>query len=32
MDTFDALGANYDNPLNIKELNDIAKNIGLIKF
>ena len=32
MDTFDALGAKYDTPLNIKELNDIAKNLGLINF
>ena len=32
MDTFDALGAKYDFPLNIQELNDIAKNIGFINF
>ena len=32
MDTFDALGANYDTPLKIKELNDIAINIGLTNF
>ena len=32
MDTFDALGAKYDFPLNIQELNEIAKKIGLINF
>ena len=32
MDTFDALGAKYDFPLNIKELNYIAKKVGLINF
>ena len=32
MDTFDALGAKYDFPLSKKEMNDIAKNIGLINF
>ena len=31
MDTFDALGAKYDFPLNIQELDDIAKNIGFVK-
>lgn len=32
MDTFDALGAKYDNPLSINELNIIAKKIGLNNF
>ena len=32
MDTFDALGAKYDFPLSKKEMNEIAKNIGLINF
>ena len=32
MDTFDALGAKYDHPLNIQELNEIAKKVGFINF
>ena len=32
MDTFDALGAKYDNPLSEKELQKIAKSIGLEKY
>ena len=32
MDTFDALGAKYDFPLSINELNDIASKIGLTNF
>jgi len=32
MDTFDALGAKYDNPLSEKELQKIAKKIGLEKY
>ena len=32
MDTFDALGAKYDTPLNPTQLEKIAKNIGLINF
>ena len=32
MDTFDALGAKYDKPLSEKELQKIAKTIGLEKY
>tara|TARA_X000000950_G_scaffold14709_2_gene15914 strand:+ start:163 stop:768 length:606 start_codon:yes stop_codon:yes gene_type:complete len=32
MDTLDALGAKYDEPLSKSELENIAKNIGLIDF
>lgn len=32
MDTFDVLGAKYDNPLSSDELTDIAKKIGLNNF
>ena len=32
MDTFDALGAKFDNPLNKHELENIAKEIGLNTF
>ena len=32
MDTFDALGAKYDNPISDKEMSIIAKKIGLDNF
>ena len=32
IDTFDASGAKYDFPIGIREVQDIAKHIGLVDF
>ena len=32
MDTYDALGAKYDNPLSLDELKKIVKKVGLNSF